>query len=408
MSYDNYNKAMLIDKYQKYQKQNDIYKNIEKDIKDKKENINDLQNQYKTLSQDQTQKEIRQEVLNKERSVLIDPRIERLFDDLTNLNKQIESQTNQLNNKQLQYEHKLDQSMDIQKDIDRYQNSFDTASRNANISFKNLEEIYKDFPFSEHSALKIAYENAKPFHFNQTKKQLKIETKEVNHLLNTYNQHENKLAYIHTIDENIHKYQEKIDITQHELETAQKNYEICNTAYQEYYYQINKEFAVLQINNEQLKQMIDLLTDYETTRNYHPIYQIVRNQYNKQYSDFDHTKTMKELELQSLDDTYVQVKQEYQDVWNHKDIKPEHDDYVDQFRQHLDEENISYQPFYQLLDFDDNMSEDQKNSVEEILSQMKLLDAIVVSDIYMMIRLSKWIILVMITFYARPSDSLDA
>ncbi|MCD8027094.1 MAG: hypothetical protein LUF02_00170 [Erysipelotrichaceae bacterium] len=115
-SYDNYNKAMLIDKYQKYQKQNDIYKNIEKDIKDKQEAINNLQNQYKTLSQDQTQKEIRQEVLNKERSVLIDPNMERLFDDLTNFNKQIDTQINQLNTKKLQYEHKSNQSMDIQKD----------------------------------------------------------------------------------------------------------------------------------------------------------------------------------------------------------------------------------------------------------------------------------------------------
>ncbi|MCD7808125.1 MAG: TIGR02680 family protein [Erysipelotrichaceae bacterium] len=378
-AYDNYNKAMLIDKYQKYQKQNDIYKNIEKDIKDKQEVINNLKNQYETMLLDQKQKEIRQEVLNKERSVLIDPNIERLFNDLTNLNNQIDNQSNQLKTKQTQHDHKSEQSIDIQKDINRYQNSFDAASRSAQISFKALEEIYADFPFSEHSALKIAFENAKPFRFDQTKKQLKIETIEVNHLLNKYNQYENKIAIIHTIDESIQKYQEQLNTLQQHLETSQKNYEICHTAYQEYFYQLNKEFETLQINDEQLKQMTRLLTDYEINRNYHPIYQMIRSQYNKQYSELDHTKTIKELELQSLDDNYVQVKQEYEDVFNNKDIEPERDEYILKLRHTLDDENIVYKPLYQLLDFDENINDDQKNRIEELLNQMKILDAIVVS-----------------------------
>ena len=126
--------------------------------------------------------------------------------------------------------------------------------------------------------------------------------------------------------------------------------------------------------------MINTLADFECHQDYHSIYEIVHRQYIQQYETLTKEKGVLQLELYQVQDEYDKVNHDYQEWLKKKDFEPHRDEYTLSQRQSLKDKQIAYIPLFQILDFDDTMSDQQKNNIEEMLMQMHILDAIVVEE----------------------------
>jgi uncharacterized protein (TIGR02680 family) len=377
-AYELYNRVILLDKWNKYQRENSLYINIEKVIKEKNIEIENIEKEYLILKEQYTNNQVQLEIINKEKTILMDPKMERLHEELMDLKQQVNDLQQSISVKENQKEIKENRVIDLNKDIEKYDNNIYKHEKIIQQSLSSLNEIYTTFPFSEHIALKEALENHQEFQFDYTKKRIKEEKNNTTQLLSLYNTYEQQLLIIKNIEDKMIQLDEQIDLLNSELNNYKKQYEQCINEYQEYFYNYSKHNQVLKLSSEQLTIMTDNLLDYELTNDYHSIYNIVQQQYQNQYQLLTNNKTLLQLELHKKQDNYNNIAQEYNQLLNQKDFEPEREDLISKNRKYLDEHQIPYIPLFKLLDFDENMSEEDKNISEELLSQMKILDAIVI------------------------------
>lgn len=379
-AYDIYNKAILVDKWNKFNRENSAYEALEKDIQEKQQAIVEMEKKYQDLLQAVTQNRIRLEVISNEKNVLMDPSIQSLHNEVLDLKKCIQDLTQHIIQRQQQYNSKDEKTIDLKNDIENYQNQIFESQRNQKNMMKSLENIYDAFPFSEHSALKVALSQNQDFDFRYTKQRLKEELKETQNLINDYYRYENKQQQISTLEDQIIQLDIQMDNQKDALEQAHQKYHDCVNEYQEYFYHYANHNQVLHLSDKDLSLMVNILADYECNQDYHSIYEIVHNQYINQYESLTKEKGILQLELYQIQDEYDKVNIDYQEWLKKQDFEPHRDEYTLLQRQRLKDKQIAYVPLFQLLDFDESLSNQQKNNIEEILMQMHILDAIVVEE----------------------------
>ncbi len=381
-AYDIYNKAILIDKWNKYTRQNELYIKLSDDIHEKEEMIKQMKERYFQIQEELSQNQIRLEILIQEKKILIDPQIEKLHDELIALKENISELETQINQKKDQYEIKDNKMIDLKNDIEVYENDIYQSQNRYKKVMQSLDEIYNDFPFSEHSVLKETLEKKEVFDFDYTKHCLKEELRKTKDIISLYHQYDQKQAQVQQLENEIIQYSDHQSRVQDKLDDAKKEYINCVTEYQEYFYKFNNQNQLLKLLNEDLITMTNILSDYEINQDYHSIYTLVRQRYIHQYEALTKENGMKQLELYKINDKYDVIHQEYLSWLNTEDYEPVRDELTIKHRQYLDEHQISYVPFFQLLNFQDNVEESTRSQIEEILSQMHILDAIIVEKQY--------------------------
>lgn len=378
--YETYNKAILLDKWQKYSRENDKYKQLEKDIQEKMNSLKQMKEEFSSLQNKLSQNKIDLEIKKNEKNMLMDPGIERLHDDLIDLKARIIELEKQISQKQQQYENKSDKIIDLKNDLDNYQNKIAEANLKNKQAMEMLDEINETFLFSEHSALKETLAQNQPFDFNYTKQRLKEEAKKTQDIMNKYRDYYQILSKIKDIENEMISFDQHLTSSLQILEKNQADYKSCIESYQEYFYRFHTQNQLLKLSDDILKQMSNLLADFEINQDYHSITTLVYQQYMKYSQQFSQEKNKLTFERHKTLNEFHDVDREYQQLLNTKDYEPACDELTLKQRCYLKNNQISYIPFYQLLDFDDQVSVDDQNKIEEILSQMHILDALVVHN----------------------------
>ena len=91
----------------------------------------------------------------------------------------------------------------------------------------------------------------------------------------------------------------------------------------------------------------------------------------------------KEQSLLEQIETKLKAYQEQYEYWNDlKDPQPDIVKEQEEARHYLEGKNIPFIPMYTLLDFDDSLSQDEKNNIEEQLLSSGLMTALIIPDIY--------------------------
>lgn len=377
-AYDVYNKVILIDKWQKYNRENDELKRTKKEIGEKTNDLSNLEKEYLQLEKDLQESKITLEIKQNEKRVLIDPNIENLHEELVSLKQQIKETTVLIEQKENLLEIKDNKLIDLENEISKYQDQSYQLEKNYERIVEQLEIIAQDFPFSEHSALKQALANHESFEFDYTKRRLKEELKSTQVILELFNQSKLLEEQIKNLEEEISKLNEQNALTINQSNEAKENYANCIEQYQEYFYHYNNHNQILKLSNQDLNEMIAYLVDYENTQDYHSINQIVHQNYLKLMEKYTKEQSSLTLELKQKENEYQLLESEYAKFINNQEIEPVRDQATINFRQYLDNHQIQYVPLFKLLDFDETIDDQNKQIIEEILMQMGILDALVI------------------------------
>ena len=178
------------------------------------------------------------------------------------------------------------------------------------------------------------------------------------------------------------KNQETLFTLQNQMEQEECHFQMVYEEYIEEYYRYSEENNVLKLSLDDLNLMQSILMDYEETRNYLAVRKIVENLYETLVKENMQDQAHLVTEIDRMDQQLRELNKEKDRLEALSDLEPEKRLSSVLNRQFLTESGICYRPLYQLLDFDEHMPVEKRNRIEELLSNMQLLDALVVNEKY--------------------------
>ena len=380
--YHQYNQALLIDKYQKFNAHQKIQNKTNKTLERLNQSIQDTMIYQVDLSK-------QEQDLKNEQKILMDQRATLANDDLISLSQEVMTIKTELENDQLNYEQKQEATEQKEERLidlnQKYRNKKDELEHDEKLINKNLEELnsLNEFiDFDEHIVLKQEFVD-------------KINHKyDFSYSLKRLNQN---LEILKTGIKKVHEYQRLNDRLEssHDSLARQQNQQ---GQWQQAQIQLEQKFAystddylvtlsewneqneVLKIDSQMYLQLVSLVKSYDGN----PTYQAI----NRLINELNQTTMTKLLDQQNdikyqrneIDVGLKQKQAELQTYLDEQVLKPAQSKAVKLNRSYLDEQQIKYIPLYEVLDFSDECSQEQRDELEQLLLRNNLLDALLVSN----------------------------
>lgn len=135
-----------------------------------------------------------------------------------------------------------------------------------------------------------------------------------------------------------------------------------------------------------MKKFFEIISDYGNTERYYEIDQDIHNRYVWYLKNQTETISKLSIEIKQFMNELKKIQEQYE-YWNDlKDPQPDIAKEQEEARQYLEEKKIPFIPMYTLLDFDDSLNQDEKNTIEEQLLSSGLMLALIIPDIYIKTR----------------------
>lgn len=378
-----YNKAQLFDKWKKYNGHEQVCKKIQKDIFDQEKQKTDytqlINEKEETLNANKIQYEIRKNEYNS----LKNSDVEKWLDAIQELDQVIDLAQQTLIKKEDSLEQKNLIYQDSKTHYNQYNDESYQKSKRCKELMMELDNLNDNINLSEHIALKNGFENQeKNYNFSYTKSILQQEIQKVEQGLKKWQKYEEIDQRKNFYENQKNELNSQLEIIEIDLEKAQEAYHQIIEEYQEYFHHYHQQNQFIHFTNEQFLELRNLLIDYENTNQYQPIQQIVNTIYQQEKNMLYQKEISLKNKLAELNSQLQDLKNDYE-MWLHKeDIAPEISIESLENRNYLKKQGIPFISFYQLLEFSDELSIDNKNRIEELLIQMHLLDALVVESKY--------------------------
>lgn len=380
--FSQYNYSVLKQKAVLYLNEKNEYDQISKNKRSNEKEIKNLEKQQeenKYYLNELLQETI---VLDEQKSSLSKNDGIQIAEEICKLEKAINENQGILNQKIQKQENKNIDLIQAKNDCDKYQKLCDKNEMYIHEIFEELEEIQEEIQLIEHPFIKNEVMNQLNQYYDYSytqdtiQKELEILTfgkdkfKDLQQFINTQN---------HWIDL-FEKESENKEIKEKELNRYTELFSECVDETIQNFYSWNEKNQFVKCSNNKMQQITDYLQNYYENNQYNEIEKIIK----KIYFDEKQKNIEKEVKLnhekENLEKTCNELNQLYLEWANKVDPTPMLDDYGIQNRKYLKENNIQFIPFYTLLEFDINMSQNEKNRIEEMLERMGLLNALVVSE----------------------------
>lgn len=379
--YHTYNQAILLEKWYKFSNENNLLKEIEQSIANKEQQKQDTNQIIITLKQQHQDHLIEIEVKNNELNALKNSDIDKWLNDIDQYQKAINEYHQELSKKTTTQENKDDAYINACNQLKKHQDNISTLQRSCKTILAKMDFLDENLSLVEHIAVKSCFDTNKvDFDFSYTRQMLKAEITKINQGLTKWEEYEQQKSLLDVFNQKQEEIQFEMDSKAGLLTKAENQYRITVEEYLEKYHQYHQNNQLIKFSNDEMELLREYLIDYENKQDYFIIRDII-----------DHVKQVKLDELNSenyrltnqinlVDEKLSDLNNELEMFTNQKDLEPAKTIEQVNNRNYLETHNIDYIPLYKLLDFDENINEEQKNRIEELLASMNLLDALIINQ----------------------------
>ena len=381
-AYDQYNRFILFEKTKDYINSQDTLKKLSKEEKELDKQIKEYIDIYTEEDEKITSIEIRRKTLEENKRELekhdsysIKEKIIALTHSLEELNKEKINKEDSLNRKK-------DKEREIYVHIKDIEGKEDKKVKEIENILGEMDIIADDFRFHEQSFMKdeILRLPKKSYDFSYVKSQLgsygeKI-TKARKCLEEERSQnreYDNKLKELENIKN------EKIT-NEKKMEAANLLLSETIEEFVEKTYIWTDESKEFKLSQEGLVELVRRVNQYGEKTSYDDIVEQLRKESNELEGVINKEKHRLIAEKDKAENKYNEKKIELEGWTNKKDPEPTREDKIIKNREKLKEENIPFVPFYMAVDFDKNLSEEEKGQLEEALLDMGILDALIIPE----------------------------
>lgn len=377
--YQIYNQVLLLEKWTKYIKERQmyqqIYKNIEDKDREKKRFYRDLSDNHQKLDSNRIHYEVKTNELSSMKTHDIEFWIESVGEynqELTQYQKELDKKIHICNQKEEVYQ-------DLNQRIEKYQNLINQKEYECQKIIQEMNVLNDTLSLSEHLAIKECFkQHKKNFEFAYTRQVLQNDMKTIQDGLAMWKDYETQSRLFVFYENDESQKQEQYIALQTQMDNLQKEYQQVIEEYLEDYHRFNEKNKILKISHLDMEKIREHLINYEVTHDYFAIQKVINDIYQHLSRQLIEEQMCYERVIQENENVLSKLYHEKDYLESLEDIEPQQTAENQLNRQYLDEHHIAYIPFYRLLEFDASLTDIQKQRIEEILSQMKLLNALVV------------------------------
>ena len=382
--FSKYNQKLLYEKAERYEQAEIKLENAqaqqkeqEKKLSECRQNIEKLQAEHQELDAKHESMEKERESLNKSDAVALKRREAQLIAELEGQQKNQKEKQHFLEQKQEQYREAQSQ---IKAEEDR---KYEKEKERKEL-IEEMQDEADTMAFEEHAFLKEELEKhpeeAYKFALHQT---------QFDHTREKINEGTEILAETDRLerqkDERIKEREKRI----RELDTLQRKVSELETVFvqtqnewKEALYQWNGANQELVLEKDLLRELSTFAEYYQETSDFADVRQKIADVWIRKNAEVESELSANQTEKEAAEKELEEVKEELAEWENQKEPQPERSEAVIRNRQRLDALGIPYQEFYKVIEFGENLTEDDCNRLEEALLKMGILDALVIDEQY--------------------------
>ena len=174
----------------------------------------------------------------------------------------------------------------------------------------------------------------------------------------------------------------ELDTLQRKVSELESVFVQTQNEWKEALYQWNGANRELVLEKELLKELSTFAEAYEETSDFAEVRQKIADVWIGKNADVESGISANRAEKETAEKELEEVKAELTEWENQKEPQPERSEAVIRNRQRLDALGIPYREFYKVIEFGDNLDEEDCNRLEEALLKMGILDALVIDEQY--------------------------
>ncbi len=373
--YEHYNRYMLAKKAKNYldgkTKASQSLNEYENTIKQ----ISDWNVMKQSLTGELNRLSLMEEAIRKEIEQLTDPSLENLDVKLQNLKKDLEENNKEKENKEKQINQKREQIQVLENTIRELNNKAEYAQKQINDYLNNLEDLQNEIKSDFHQDVKQDIPNIESDLIISQIDTLRSTVTNGRKLLSKYKDADNKYQdVLNRANEN-----------NNELNNNEKEYDELNKEKELQQDLLLSDMDALkdnkywQVSIKTIEDSKEIIEQYNEESDSYKLKDILEK-------DFEAKKDKEKDQLISLKNEATALQKEisdtqakYREVLEQKIIEPSHDTQTTMARELLKQAGIKAYPFYQTIEFNDNLSPAKQAILEKQLHKAGLLDALVVN-----------------------------
>lgn len=382
--YEKYNQAVLRDKAKETLQIQKECKSQAKEQAKLEEKLSQSEKEFAAASEREVELKREQHVLEEKKSSLANSNINDLAQEKKKLERNLQENKKQIEDKEKSYSAKKEKQIDTEN-----------RRKEEDDRMYQLQQEMKDYL----EEMEAYHENLDLVEFPFIKKDLE-EYPEKDY---EYGIHQAEIA---KLEEKLEKGRHKLEEMEREkkqfdeilksLDSSRVQRDRCETAFYQTENQLieirselveqihrwNQENQFLVLSPDSLQQMEGIIQAFTIQQDYHEVRKIMNEQFFQLENACKDEKYVIDKELKEIKAQIYETQQELNHWEQQTDPEPEIREEVRENRKRLEEKNIPYTPFYQLVDFKENLSEDRANKLEEALLHMGILDALLIPSDY--------------------------
>lgn len=381
--YDRYNKICLYEKGKRLSKKNkevaalkSQINSFNKALKQKELKLKDIEDNINKYKMELKDAEIKYENLNQNDTLKVKKDLMKLQDDVEELEKIIDKKENELEAKK-QIEKQKENKLKVLKDKN------DKIFEEINNYLDELEELSKEFAFKDGIMLKQEFtRNVTEYNLDFIKISLNKYLNKISEGIKALEAFENLKREYNKLLEEKERLEESVKESNEELTKREEMLLNAKEDLKVDYVKWDNQNNILKLNDEEKKLLFSSIDNIENIFMVADLNEVVKNAYAKKKNEFKLKIQDKENNIKLIEKDIKELNKEIEELKNAKEVKMTRDEGVVKNRQRLTQKGIPFTPLYKAIDFDKNVSEENKRCIESALVDMGLIDALIVDKKY--------------------------
>ncbi|MFI3214478.1 MAG: TIGR02680 family protein [Eubacteriales bacterium] len=382
--YKKYNEFILYEKASLYVNENKAYEKLEEEIRKSNKQLAKGKEKKLALEEENMKLHANQKVLEKEKESLNTSDEVSLKQKELEVAKRMEQMAQTIDEKEKQLEEKKEKWNEYHLRMKNEQDEKENKKDEIAASFESLEEQIEDFSFDEHT-----------FFSDELQENLEEEYDFSLHIgasQGFLSSLETGFSLLEKVDEKQRVKEEQELIREQKLkekEAGERKLLLLDTQFSEIQNELIEQMYRWKENNQELiigketLQKIHVFIDeYHKNSDYNQVRELVGQAQFQCFSKLQEGLIEKTYEKKVEEKKQSEIDEELTTWLTLTDPEPEVRDAVAKNRKKLAQAGIPYQRFYQMIDFETGISNEQANMIEESLLEMGLLDALIIDSDY--------------------------
>lgn len=383
-TYQQYNECVLYEKARNFTEAwescENTKKNLENIVKEQEHNKEERKNCETTLYDLQ----VEEETLRKQKDELDKNNISQLVEKKQKLEQAVKETEKQLEFKNKNLAQKREQEIEADNHLKQNEDESQIKLSELREQLEEMEGILQVVSLDEHAFMseELLEHVEEPYSFLGLNGQV---TKLLEYLKEgiLILEQEQKLAEKLEERQVAHaKCEKEREDRERERELLMQQSEQVKSEWIEKFYQWLRENKELRLEEKTEQRIVLYMDQFTADSDFSEIKETIREQKENKKSEILEKSVDLKKEIESERKQLGELEDQLQAWMEQKDPEPEREPEVEKNRQWMKEQNIFFEPLYKVIDFNENVSKEQKNRLEEALLCMGLLDAAVVPEHY--------------------------